>query len=206
MLQVGVAGPLNFFFYFFFKSSPLTNFFLCPGPRGKLIEALVIPRTIPEPYYTEAFLLCRAYFISSRALLNRLIHFFLYIIHFQMQYFPAQHSQIVHVTVCLCRHYQEPNGAKEDPADVNKLQKPIQGRVLNVLQKWVENSFYDFAEDPVLLERLVRFVADNIPTNMFAHKLIKGVRKKVLPRIRFLCEKKKIFKERRACSEKPNDD
>jgi hypothetical protein len=78
-----------------------------------------------------------------------------------------------------CRHYQEPNGAKEDPADVNKLQKPIQGRVLNVLQKWVENSFYDFAEDDVLLERLVRFVADNIPTNMFAHKLIKGVRKKV---------------------------
>lgn len=125
---------------------------IASGPRGKLIEALVIPRTIPEPFYTEAFLLTRAYFISSRALLNRLIHFFL--------------------------HYQEPNGAKEDPADVNKLQKPIQGRVLNVLQKWVENSFYDFAEDDVLLERLVRFVADNIPTNMFAHKLIKGVRKK----------------------------
>lgn len=38
----------------------------------------MIPRTIPEPFYTEAFLLTRAYFISSRALLNRLIHFFLY--------------------------------------------------------------------------------------------------------------------------------
>lgn len=51
--------------------------------------------------------------------------------------------------------------------------------MLNVLQKWVENSFHDFAEDDVLLAELVRFVADNIPKNMFAQKLIKGVRKKV---------------------------
>jgi len=51
---------------------------LCVGPRGKLIEALVIPRTIPEPYYTEAFLFTRPYFISARALLRRLIHYFLY--------------------------------------------------------------------------------------------------------------------------------
>jgi len=42
----------------------------------------------------------------------------------------------------------------------------------------VENSFHDFAEDDVLLAELVRFVADNIPKNMFAQKLIKGVRKK----------------------------
>ncbi len=47
------------------------------GPLCKLIEALVIPRTIPEPHYTEAFLFTRPYFITSKGLLNRLLHVYL---------------------------------------------------------------------------------------------------------------------------------
>jgi len=52
-------------------------------------------------------------------------------------------------------------------------------RVLNVFQKWAENNFYDFYEEPQLFESLVRFVAEVCPTNPYSAKLIKALRKKV---------------------------
>lgn len=120
---------------------------IASGPLSKLVEALVVPLTIPEPYYVEAFLLSRSYVISSQNLLKRLIEFY----------------------TCV----QDP-----ETSEGNKSQKPMQARVLNVFQKWVENNFYDFQREPQLLEQLIQFSVDNIHTNVFVPKLVKSIRKK----------------------------
>jgi len=124
---------------------------LVSGPTEKLIGVLA-GKQIPEEHYIEAFLLTRRYFISSRRLYEGLIKIFNKV--------PGE------------------GATAEEWDDHKKWQKTIQGRVLNVFQKWAENNFYDFVEEPQLFESLVRFVAEVCNTNPYSAKLIKALRKK----------------------------
>ena len=86
---------------------------------------------IPDPPYTQTFLLTYRTFTTPNQLLN----------------------------ILKARYHMEP--PKNAPKDwTEKVQKPIRLRLFNALKNWLLKGFHDFADNPKLRKNLLNFLDD----------------------------------------------
>nr|CAD2176560.1 unnamed protein product [Meloidogyne enterolobii] len=140
------------------------------GTILKLIERLTFPR-YTDNEFVKTFMITYRSFCSSSELFSLLIERFT---------IPTPHpfaSLDPHMSVVLATQHQQnrtsgdvvstsPAYQSLSPAELEQAfhrfrqeyQKPIQLKVLSVLNHWVSNHFYDFENDPDLLQKLVDFL------------------------------------------------
>jgi hypothetical protein len=93
---------------------------LFAATRDKLVELLAVSGAMPDWDFIAAFLITFRYFMEPGELLRRLRERYAYVI--------------------------EEGASEAERAEAEKWRGPVQLRVINIVQRWVADHFYDFQE------------------------------------------------------------
>lgn len=125
--------------------------YIITGPRQKLVEACAA-RSIPDQNYISALLYTHHYYMSSRQLLETLLEIY---------------------------HRELSDDADEaQRKEFSVWQRAIRGRVLNTLQRWVENIIEDIFDENLL--EILLFFLEEVESDQpaYAQKLLRSLYKR----------------------------